>query len=60
VAPLIINQCLYAFDTCADRISPVVCAHQAALAPALSPPLLALAAGLLSLIALLQLRRLDS
>jgi len=52
------NECIYAFDTCSMLVSSVTCITPPAPAPALSPRMLALALAMLSLIALLGLRRL--
>jgi hypothetical protein len=57
VPPLIVNQCIYAFDTCTGLASAVTCARLPAPAPALSARLLAVAVGVLSLIALVGLAR---
>ena len=57
IPPLMANQCIYAFDTCAMLTSPVACAREAAPAPALSARALALAVGVLSLIALIGIGR---
>src|SRR6185295_11692712 len=57
IPPLVADQCIYAFDTCAMLTSPVVCAREPAPAPALSARALILAVGVLSLVALIGLRR---
>jgi hypothetical protein len=56
--PLGDNECIYAYDTCSMLISPVVCIRPAAPVPALSPRLLAVALGILSLIAFVGMIRL--
>jgi hypothetical protein len=58
VPPLMANECIYAFDTCAMLTSPVVCARLPAPVPALSQQLLVVALGVLSLVALVGLGRL--
>ena len=56
VPPLAPDQCIYAFDTCADRTSPLRCAFVPAQAPTLSPLMLGVALGVLGCIARLRLR----
>jgi hypothetical protein len=56
--PLAIGECIYAFDTCSQLVSPVTCIFPPAPAPALSPQHLAVALGFLSLIGLIGVRRL--
>jgi hypothetical protein len=56
VPPLAPDQCIYAFDTCVDRTSPLRCAFVAAPAPTLSPRMLVVALGVLGCIARLRLR----
>jgi hypothetical protein len=53
------GDCIYAFDTCTGLVSPVVCTFVPAPAPALSPALTAAALAMLSLIALIGVRRLN-
>ena len=55
--PLAANQCIYAYDTCTDRLSDPACARVPAPAPAMSPRLMLLALGMLCLIALFSLVR---
>ena len=57
VPPLMVNQCIYAFDTCTGLASAVTCARLPAPVPTLSARLLAVAVGVLSLIALVGLAR---
>jgi hypothetical protein len=54
---LVVNQCLYAFDTCTGLASAVVCARPPAPVPALSQRLLVVVTGVLSLIALFAIAR---
>jgi hypothetical protein len=56
--PLQDGDCIYAFDTCSSLISAVRCAVAPAPVPALSAPAMAVAAGVLGLIALLGVARL--
>ncbi|MGH7788587.1 MAG: hypothetical protein ACRERC_17080 [Candidatus Binatia bacterium] len=57
VAPLPAGQCLYAFDTCTNQVSPITCARQPAPALALAPGPLAVALAVLSLMGLTGLWR---
>lgn len=57
VPPLVIGQCVYAYDTVTMLISNVVCVAPAAPAPALSPRLIGLALAMLTAIAALALHR---
>jgi hypothetical protein len=56
--PLMLGQCIYAYDTVSGQTSPVECATAPSPAPALSPPLLAVGLALLGLIAAVGVHRL--
>jgi hypothetical protein len=57
IPPLMVNQCIYAFDSCIGLASGVVCARLPAPVPVLSPRLLVVVTSVLSLIALLAMAR---